>query len=457
MKHKITKHYVDNLINRVLSEAIQERADEIVSKIKENITEKESCEQCGVGEMVEGICEQCGYKMEGIHDVYDLDNKNEFDYVQEEDDIETMDEPDSEEDSVKGNEDACNYHMKNFGPNDERTKKYCKSNTIKDLARRPVPMNEKLVGNQNKLDKNKNNKLDTEDFRLLRQSKKRKFDFYEGTEVGEGNAFTGALVNAKKEGKNSFKIGGKKYDVKENEKPVNEKLKGKGKSKVSESLKLTESEMIELIESIVIEQKNRIKGLDNVKGLNVYKKAHKGSGKENKDYLKSVAEKMKDYLKDGSKGKYETEPKHFPKGNGELSKMDKMAYIPSNAVKDYTDNLTAAGLENLDYDEIRPNEEWVENNVVGSSKTGNNSEWANSVETDVNKKRNEVRKKNLLGKIKKKAYNKSAQPIITDRTGKDGADSIFTKLESTNEKPKEKLNEEFERMKSLISYTKKTQ
>lgn len=455
MKHNITKQYVDNLINRVLSETIQERADEIVSKLKKNVTEKEMCEQCKMGEMVEGICEQCGYKMEGIHDVYDLDKDNEFDYVQEEDDIELMDEPEEPENEKNNDDESCNYHMKNFGPNDERTKRYCDSGTIKQLARKPIPMNEKLTGDQYKLDKNKNNKLDTEDFRLLRQSKKRRSEFGEESEFIEGNAFTGALAKAKEEGKDTFEVDGKKYNVKENRKPVNEKWKGK--DKVSESLKLTESELIELIENIVIEQKNKVKGLDNVRGLNVYKKAHKGSGKENDDYLKSVTKKMKDYLKDGSKGKYETEPKHFPKGNGELSKMDKMAYVPSDAVKDYTDNLTAAGMENLDYDEIRPNEEWVESNVVGSSKTGNNPEWANSVDTGVNKKRNEVRKINLLGKIKKKAYNKATQPIITDRTGKDEADSIFAKLESVDEKPKAKLNEEFDRMKSLISYTKKTQ
>jgi hypothetical protein len=39
--------------------------------------------------------------------------------------------------------------------------------------------------------------------------------------------------------------------------------------------------------------------------------------------------------------------------------MSKKAYVPSNAVQDYIDNFTAAGLENLDYDGIEPNEDWV--------------------------------------------------------------------------------------------------
>ena len=61
------------------------------------------------------------------------------------------------------------------------------------------------------------------------------------------------------------------------------------------------------------------------RGLEVYKKAHNGSGKENNDYIKDVTKKMKDYLKDGSKGEYEMNPKIFPVGNGELEKRDKNA------------------------------------------------------------------------------------------------------------------------------------
>jgi hypothetical protein len=53
-------------------------------------------------------------------------------------------------------------------------------------------------------------------------------------EVEEGNAFTGALANAKKEGDKTFEVDGKKFNVKE-------------------SVKLTENEMIDLIERIVKE------------------------------------------------------------------------------------------------------------------------------------------------------------------------------------------------------------
>ena len=140
--------------------------------------------------------------------------------------------------------------------------------------------------------------------------------------------------------------------------------------------------------------------------------------------------------------------------------MDKKAYIPSTAVQDYTDNLTAAALENLDFnDGITPNEEWMDNNIEGSSKTGNNPEWANSVETPINKKRNKIRKDNLLGKLKKKAYNKSAQPVVSDKTGNetDDASKLMMKLESTFEKEQNKLiSEEFNKIIRLMDYNKIT-
>ena len=63
----------------------------------------------------------------------------------------------------------------------------------------------------------------------------------------------------------------------------------------------------------------------------------------------------------------------------------------------------------------------------------------------------------MLAKIKRKAYNKAPQPILQDKTGEDNAGKLMMKLESTDEKQKQKLNEEFERMKLLTGYNKKTQ
>jgi hypothetical protein len=261
-------------------------------------------------------------------------------------------------------------------------------------------MNEKLVCNQKRIDKNKNNKIDAEDFKMLRKESKT-------------------------------------------------------------SLKLSESEMIDLIEKIVLEEKEKIesniKNLTEPKGLSTYKKAVKASGKENDDYIKSVGKKMKEYLKDGSKGEYETNPKHFPKNNGQIEKMKKMAYEVSKDGEEFLNNYMRPGMENLDYDEIQPNEDWMKDTIEGSARTGNNPEWANAEETDLGKKINKKRKENKYAKAKRAAYNKSPQPVVSDKPGQESGKGLDIKLESTEPKTSVKLNEEFEKMKSLISYDRKTQ
>jgi hypothetical protein len=505
---KLNTTYLDNLVSKILKETLEEKADTLVSKIKGDVCE------CG-GQMYEGECNECGYSSgqmeEDIHDVEDINNKNEFDYVEESDDLGY----DDEDAKV-----TCEKHIEMFGEDDEVTQKLCQG----------INITEALKGRQKRLDRNKNNKIDAEDFKMLRNGSKASKDIkkvnkvstrhgMEEQETEEGNAFTGALSQARKSGKKDFEVDGKKFETKESkekfiqkaEKEIEKKgtdgsfkrycggevtkscidkaLKSgssslvkkanfaknikayegaKHKKKIKESYRLTESEMVSMIEKIVLEQKsktvkdpaekNNIKGMGgSPRGLEVYKKVHNQDGKENEDYIKSVAKKMKDYLKDGSKGEYSVNPKIFPKGNGELEKMDKKAYIPSGAVEEYVDNLTAAGQENLVYDEIHPNEEWVTDNIEGSSRTGNNPEWANTGESNVNKKRNKIRKDNILGQIKKKAYNKAPQPIVTDKSGNNEGDKLMAKLESVSDKKTKQINEEFDRIKSLMGYNQKTQ
>ncbi len=249
-------------------------------------------------------------------------------------------------------------------------------------------------------------------------------------------------------------------DEKETFKPMRKghkvKKMKKDKDIKENSVTMTEDEMITFIENIVTEQKA-------LAGMAMYKKSHKESGKENEDYIKSVTKKLKDYLKDGSKGKYETEPKVFPKNNGQLAKMDKKAYIPSKAVEEYIENFAySPGMENLSYDEIKPNEEWMEMNIEGSAKTGNSPEYANAEDTGLGKKVNEKRKKNYYDKLKKQSYNKSPQPV-TDIAGETTSndsmkvDKIFKTLESKEETKKNRVNEELNKMNKLMDYNKNTQ
>jgi len=366
---------------------------------KQQNEESEVCE-CGGG-MYEGECMECGklYMDEDIYDKEDLSGK--FDYVQEEDDVDFEEEKSEKQEE---NSEFCRYQKKMFGPEDERYQDKCLGKSaIKDLSGMEMNMNERLRGNQKRIDKNKNNKIDAEDFKMLRKESK--------------------------------------------------------KSKTS--LKLSESEMIDLIEKIVLEDKEKvksnIKNLTEPKGLTTYRRAVKGSGKENDDYIKSVAKKMKDYLKDGSKGDYETNPKHFPKNNGGLAKMKKMAYEVSKDGEEFLDDYMRPGMENLDYDEIHPNEDWMKDNIEGSSRTGNNPEWINAEKTELGAKLNKKRKENKLSKAKRAAYNKSPQPVVSDKPGQESGKGLDIKVESIESKTDKKLNEEFEKMKSLISYDRKTQ
>jgi len=227
--------------------------------------------------------------------------------------------------------------------------------------------------------------------------------------------------------------------------------------KLGRTVRLSEEQVVNLIETLAEE---KLKPSKKTRGYSEYERSFDKSGKENQDYYKEVSKKMKDYMKDGSKESFTMEPKHFPMGNGEIEEMDKMAYVPSDSVAEYVENFTAAALENIEYDEFAPNKEWVEDNVLGSSRTGNNPKWANAVETPTNKRRNEIREKNLLGQIKKKAYNKSPQPIVKDRPGSDDASDLLNKVESgekRSSKKSKKINEDLERIGNLISYGRKTQ
>ena len=83
-------------------------------------------------------------------------------------------------------------------------------------------------------------------------------------------------------------------------------------------------------------------------------------------------------------------------------------------------------------------------------------DWANTGESDVNKNLNKTRKKGAYTKAKRAAYNKSPQPVISDKPGQESGKGLNIKTESIDKKQKQ-INEEFDRIKSLIGYNQKTQ
>lgn len=395
------------------------------------INEGETCEQCG-GMMNEGeMCEQCGSMYE---ETYDLNPENEFDYVEEEEE---------DENNLPSDEEILDRHCNSDNPEDI---KICQDRK-KMLG---GEIKEKLYGKQKMLDKNKNNRIDSEDFKLLRKNKVK--SKVEEEEMEEGNKFTEMLAKTPKGGK--FKLGGKTYTDK-SDYNMKESTEYHIKDRNGDLIKLTENELVDLIENIVLEQKTPgLKTIGKPKGLTTYEKAHKGSGKENLDYIKSVEKKMKDYLKDGSKGKYDMNPKMFPQGNGELAKMDKKAFKLTDDLEDF--NYEIAGQNFPTPDAIDYNEEWMEKLFKGNSMTGN-APGGNALESKTNDRFNKMRKKNTLKKLKDQSYKRVPQPVFNEKTGSENGKGLNIKLETTESKNDRILNEEFDRMKELFKYNQNTQ
>ena len=295
-------------------------------------------------------------------------------------------------------------------------------------------------------------------------------------ETEEGNAFSGALADAKKDGKDSFEVDGKKYQVKENK----------------NSLRLTEDELIDMIEKIVLEQKVKDKAetsnitKKDAEGLKKTNKVLELDKKENDDYAKEVVTKMKDYMKDmfmGGKG-YDENPDDFPQSNYDMEKEhNEMKYHPSDAVEEYIEAFAYPGMTNLVYDEIKPDDKRIEKQLKGDATTGNAITGKDGKALgNVSKRSGEVGERfkknydeNLYGAEQMKAsYKRQSQPVEVEGDGKtkgslkskQGADKsssinkatkILNTLESTEDKKTKIVSEEMNKMKNLISYDRKTQ
>ena len=454
--------YYDVLLKKILNETLEDKANEVMEKLNfttgksfDYVEEGETCE-CG-SPMVEGQCMECGYMKDGeVLEIGpdDLEIGKKYKYNPKK----FKDMEGRRNVTYKGKTNYSQgsqhniFHDDNFGM-------LLPDNDLDDLDIEELA--ERLIGKQKNIDKNHNGKIDREDFKMLRNKKETKENRGECMECGdkysmeeeethEGNAFTDKLRHTPKGGK--FKMGNKEYtDNSSLEEEVLYKLQSGDDSEL-----FTESEIVDMIEQIIMEEKDNIKKGKTPAGLEAYEKAHKGSGKENKDYMKEFTKKITEYQKDGSKEKFTTDPKHFPKGNGELEKMSKKAYVMSDGGKEFLDDYMSPGLEDFVPEEITYDEDWVSDNIKGSSRTGNNPVWANGEETDLGKKLVKKQKAKKFHKAKETAYRKSKQPV-TDGTGENSGSGVNIKLESVDNKKTEKLNEEFNRMKSLIGYNQKTQ
>ena len=293
----------------------------------------------------------------------------------------------------------------------------------------------------------------------------------EDEEIGEGNAFTGALSKAKKSGEDSFEVDGKEYHVKEN---IN-------------TLSLTEDELIDMIENIVKEQivddvaeKNNF-SVVKPQGLKKTEKAQFSSKKENDNYAKDVVKKMKDYMKDMymGGGSYNENPDDFPQSNYQMDKDAKvMKYNPSDAVEEYIEAFAYPGMTNLVYDEIKPDDEMIEKQIKGDSKNGNaitgkDGKALGNVSKRSEKTGDRFKKNfddNLYGAEQMNvSYKRQTQPVDVAGEKKEGgnlsskktstqkAQKIMNQLESVESKATKIIKEDLEKMRNLISYDRKTQ
>ena len=399
---------IKNIVDRILSEEIKKSSSRIKNRINENAG---MCSECG-GKMYEGECMECGSMYEGeIQELGGMDDghprfgKKRFKSPMSIEDIEKL---------LRGDENEDDMDLGKFEPLDD---------IDMDLDKLK-PRRDRDMGIDFE-------EIDEDDCMECG-------DMYED-EVEEGNEFSGELAKAREEGRKSFTVDGKTYPVKE----TYYRIEGQ------DNTLFTENEMIDIIEKIINENQKYEKG--KVSTSNVLKSSLNKSGKEESDYIDMVTKKMKEYLKTGSKGKYEMNPKHFPKGNGELEEMEKMAFSLTDDNEDF--NYQIAGLNIPVPDAIEFNDERMDKYYEGSSETGN-APGGNALESDANSRFNKFRKNQTLDKLKKQSYNKSPQPVFNEKSGQEKGEGIKIKLESTEDK---KVLSEITKMKNLIGYNQKTQ
>ena len=495
------RDYIQSRIEKILKENIDEKADAILQRLNykkeapfnpegspfDYVQEEkgEVCE-CG-GPMVEGECTECGYMKEDLNELGGMDDghprfgnknlskisKDELDAIlygddeEEEFDFEDNDDDEWEEVDMEIDEDECTECGDSY------------------------EMKEKLYGGQNKLDKNKNGRLDSEDFKMLRRKKHIEEytmgdDEIESVKAYGDDSTDSPNITPKNLSRARVKNVGDKYQrkvSKEFDDYESEQQEGTlyeiaiERTNGKESALFTESEVIDMIEKIIREQAKKFKAGKQPRGYTEYERVHKADKKEEDDYMTLLAKKMKDYLKDSTKGEFKENPEKYPQTNYDIDKDAKVKkYTPSEAVDEYQDAFSYPGMTNLVYDEIKPNDKNIEKYLKGDSTTGNaqvdkdGKALGNVVPSEVGEKFYKNYKENLYGQEQQDAsYKRQPQPVdqagedtergsLKSKRGKKTSQSVLNKLEEgVNDKETQKLTEEFDRMKSLMGYTDKTQ
>jgi hypothetical protein len=217
----------------------------------------------------------------------------------------------------------------------------------------------------------------------------------------------------------------------------------KESTKKKKVLRLTESEMFEMIKKMVSES---------LPGLDVTNRVKKESKKYNEDNAKEVESKIKKATTINGSDNSE-----FPHQNNSGTKV---ARQNDDSDDEFVQDNRGGTALNLDYD-TEPSEKFKErlkSALEGDSKMGNSQDAANVVKSDLGKKlaAQSVRKK----KKEKEApmYNKDAQPIKKVKPSMyDKDDQPVKEVNESSKISSTLINEEIERMKKMANYNKKTQ
>jgi hypothetical protein len=268
----------------------------------------------------------------------------------------------------------------------------------KSEPKEDMSMDEKLYGNQDKLDVDNDGEIDASDLSALRKGDHNE---EEGDCMECGDGYMEEGNTCEECGKEICECGGGMYES---------------------SIKLNESELISLIAKIVNES---------FPGAEKYNTVHKDSGKQNSDALSDVEQKIKNFLSFDDNDNPE-----FPNQIGGEVKARR-------ADEDEADEVAlnrGGGLEDLAYD-IEPSEEAKERHkkaLTGHTTMGNSQDAANVIPSKLGEK--------MIKKVKRKKEAIEAAPMY----GKDPQPSTIVKESKL-------VSEEILRMKQMASYNKKTQ
>ena len=313
-------------------------------------------------------------------------------------------------------------------------------------------MEEELHGNQGKLDKNHNGKLDKQDFKMLQSNEEECDECWakdmgeEEDEVSDEDAMF--LVNLAKDGSPQQETNEEVKVCDECGMPLNEEgmcnecsggTAPMYESKKKRVLRLTESQMKAFIKNLVKETA--------IPGLASVEKHKKESGANS---TKEIGDMMKDIEKSHQKVNGSDSPK-FPNqvGKGE----EKAARVNSKEEDEYVDDWRGGNPLQLKYDS-EPSKQYqdrVEKSLSGHATTGNSQDYANVIKSDLGKKMAKAAKRKIEKVNDMPMYEKD--PVVTT-TAKKKEVHMAENVESSKAKV---IQEEIQRMKNMANYDKNTQ